>query len=70
MGSLVNETKTLQVRLTRKVVRDFIEHDVVPDSNGESQAMANGNASNAGTAKTSKKRLPDSSVLGEHFVSC
>lgn len=56
MGSLASDTKTLQVRLTRKVVRDFVEHDVLPDPNGLVRTSTNSN-----------KFTHDSKIRGECY---
>lgn len=65
MGSIINDKRMPQVRLTRKVVSDFVEHKTLPDSNGVTQRMqaANGNTSNA---RSPDKYSHDSKIHGEY----
>lgn len=56
MGSLASESRTLQVRLTRKIVCDFVQHDILPDSSGAKQPM---------DASSRKKSVHDSQIRGE-----
>lgn len=62
MGSIINDNRTPRVQLTRKVVRDFMEHDTLPDSNG---VIENGNASNVNISPG--KMVHDSKIRGECF---
>lgn len=56
--------KEVQVRVTRKVVRNFVENDILPDSNGIShQPRRNGRAGNAETTIKS-----DAEIRGECLI--
>lgn len=61
MSSSASEKKTLEIRLTRKVVRDFVEHAVLPDLNGLMQPNDNG--------KANHKSVHDSDISGECIFS-
>lgn len=57
MRSIKYDNRTLRVRLSRKVVRDFVENNILPDSNG---VIEYGNASNASISPD--KNVHDSKI--------
>lgn len=62
MGSIIDDKSTPRVCLTRKVVRDFVEHNNLPGLNGVTQPIENRNATDASSLD---KHVHDSKIRGE-----